>query len=115
MSHEASFPASPHEVLVHASNALILERDQLADQLRKCAAALDAERAALESCRADLARVTAERDEAVRSNERVTEAVRGATTLASCGAAVLSAHLEYSVGTMLPALVAAAATRLGLG
>ena len=36
------------------------------------------------------------------------EVARGTTTFACSGAAVLSAHMEYSVTTLLPALIACA-------
>ena len=57
-----------------------------------------------------VAALTAERNE-LRSEKRRefnSSVARGATTVACCGATVLSAHYYWSIAIMLPALVAAA-------
>jgi len=49
-----------------------------------------------------------ERDAAQRWRDVAVATARGVATFACSGAAILSPHYEYSVGTMLPALVAVA-------
>jgi len=71
-------------------------------------AALNDEEASMKKLQTERDELQKELDEAKKSSDMFREVARGATTFACSGAAVLSAHMEYSVTTLLPALIACA-------
>jgi len=87
---------------------MVIEHAEQKRTIRDLEAALNDERTAMAKLQAESDELQKGSMRQKKSSEFLREVARGTTTFACSGAAVLSAHMEYSVTTLLPALIACA-------